>query len=430
MVNSWYVGVFKNLEKYIKLKIPFEIIHFPSAGLTSAIRKAAEYLKKKHIHPVVIDFRAGLFSAHTENKAEFYRIVKSHCEQTFNNELEETKDNNLFKNLEKTFYKINKEGDDVLLILETNAKVNPYILSELKDFLIFIDKLRDHTDGKINIIILTTQQLFNDRFPAPIPMISQYYNYYRAEDEFWNFNNTIFKINYPQEIKSQLFKKAGGMGALIKYINRDLEFYCLKPEAFIERKINHQFFADFMNLKIRLDRIKSQLTPEIIEVIGKIAHNHPLNNEDAQIRDVYLTKTGFLDETKSIRGEILVEYFRLYSGISSTLSESEEGLLNQEANALLKINDSLNIHSVSGQVWKDNQNYSILTEKELQIVKILFQNRGKEISREQIAKIIWKAEEYSDWALDKLISRIRKKLKDARPHSIIRTNRKNGFTLW
>lgn len=430
MVNTWYIAVFKNLEKYLKLKIPFEIIHFPSAGLTSAIRKAADYLKEKHIHPVVIDFRAGLFSNHTDNKSEFYRIVRSHCEQALSYELEETEGNNLFKNLEKAFYKINSQGHNVLIIVETNAKVNPYILSELKDFLIFIDKLRDHTDGKINIIILTTQQLFNDKVPAPIPMISQYYNYFKPEGEFWNYNSTIFKNNYQQDIKTELFKKSGGMGSLIKYINRDLEFYCLKPEAFLDRQINYQFFSDFMNLKIRLDRIKTQLTPETLNVIGKIAHNQPLDNEDALIRDVYLTKTGFLDETKSIRGAILTEYFKLYSGITKQYESSDTEITKQKINVLLKINDNLNIHSISGQVWKDNKNYSILTEKELQIVKLLFQNRGKEVSRDQISKLLWNQQEYSDWALDKLISRIRKKLQDTRPYKIIRTNRKQGFTLW
>lgn len=55
-----------------------------------------------------------------------------------------------------------------------------------------------------------------------------------------------------------------------------------------------------------------------------------------------------------------------------------------------------------------------LTKSELRIIKLLVQNKNKLITRNEIAQKVWGANwehKYSDWAIDRLIYRLRLKLK-------------------
>ncbi len=73
-----------------------------------------------------------------------------------------------------------------------------------------------------------------------------------------------------------------------------------------------------------------------------------------------------------------------------------------------------------------------LSDKEYNILFLLYKNRGEIISRDKIAETLWgekMPDLYSDWAIDKTISRLRKKLADLQILCQISTKKKLGFCL-
>jgi hypothetical protein len=223
-------------------------------------------------------------------------------------------------------------------------------------------------------------------------------------------------------------------------------------------KFDANFFTDFINCKIAIDRIKQQLDPTITSTIKKISLHRKLNDSDNKgLR--YLQQTGALDENGQMRSAIVTSYCQLFCNHEEApeqpaaaavpavvtkvigkkdlknIIEQKAADLNPEPDAkeYLTLNSHIKIHTISGEITLANSSHiEHLSEKELQIFLLLYQNANKEVSREQIGKTIWtgpEAAEYSDWAIDKLISRIREKLTDVKPYRLIKTLRKKGFML-
>lgn len=83
---------------------------------------------------------------------------------------------------------------------------------------------------------------------------------------------------------------------------------------------------------------------------------------------------------------------------------------------LIKINNRSSDFDIrSGEILYGVCNLSnILSGSEYRLLQKLYTNRGEIISRDEVAEVVWGSrvdEQYSDWALDKLISRIRSKFK-------------------
>ncbi|OGG02785.1 hypothetical protein A2W14_06695 [Candidatus Gottesmanbacteria bacterium RBG_16_37_8] len=73
-----------------------------------------------------------------------------------------------------------------------------------------------------------------------------------------------------------------------------------------------------------------------------------------------------------------------------------------------------------------------LSKTEYKILLLLFELKGKTITRDQIAQAIWDKDEidkYSDWAIDKTISRLRLKLNAISFSHQLVTQKKSGFYL-
>ena len=84
-------------------------------------------------------------------------------------------------------------------------------------------------------------------------------------------------------------------------------------------------------------------------------------------------------------------------------------------------------------IWYDNHDASKeFTAKEAKFLKILLQNRKKILARSLIAQTIWGEnweEKYSDWALDRLAYRLRKKLQKLGLAGSLQTVKRKGFCL-
>lgn len=75
---------------------------------------------------------------------------------------------------------------------------------------------------------------------------------------------------------------------------------------------------------------------------------------------------------------------------------------------------------------------SLLSDQEVQVFNLLFKEKGKVVTRDSVASAVWGdgwEDKYSDWAIDQIISRIRRKIGDRSQNSLIKTKRGKGFIL-
>lgn len=74
----------------------------------------------------------------------------------------------------------------------------------------------------------------------------------------------------------------------------------------------------------------------------------------------------------------------------------------------------------------------ILSDSEYNVLILLYRKKGKVVSRDDIAETLWKEKMldlYSDWAIDKAISRLRNKLGNLTFYYQINSKKKEGFFL-
>jgi hypothetical protein len=224
----------------------------------------------------------------------------------------------------------------------------------------------------------------------------------------------------------------GGMVSLAKYLRNDLDYYFLKPEAIFKHALSSKFFDDFMYTKIGLDHIAKSLPDKIRLALVKMINNEKLGKDESRKLQDYLIKTGAADTNGEIRSKLISAYFNhslpeqtIESLVVSKQAESQSGILT--------ITDNINVDKISGEIYFGAQkSEDYLSESELEFITYLAKNRGERVQRDVLATVIWpehKAGYYSDWAIDKLASRVRTKLKDVKPYRIIKTVRNYGFKL-
>ena len=441
MKHTWYEDIVSTVEKCISIKIPFEIVHFPSTGVTSAINKLSQTYKESEANIILIpiDFEAVSFSKDlNESQSELFRVVKTQIEQQIGITIDHTSEENFFKKLEEILKNYVQLKKKVFFVLETTSKLEIERIPGFHDFLVFLDILRDFTEGAINIIITSTYPLFKENNPCPIPIITQYYNYQKPARVFRTFNEDIFQKKVKPEKLLEIIEATNGLAALGKGIYNDLQLLDKKANDVDFTKIDSNFFKEFQATKQYMDRIKSKFNPKILDSFKAVVLEKNLESIDPETVE-YLQKTGFLDESNKIKGTIFKEYCKM-SLLNNKNCEpiAPKPLPNIIAPSFddddfYKLTKDLFIHKVSGEIYFRNKiTDKYLTEKELLIIKELFINRNSPVSKEKIAQIIWSkdyTEKYSEWAIDKLISRLREKLEDKKPNHIILTARNKGYML-
>lgn len=97
-------------------------------------------------------------------------------------------------------------------------------------------------------------------------------------------------------------------------------------------------------------------------------------------------------------------------------------------------NNKNRLYCSKGAVYLNGVKLSkVFSEQEFTGLKLLVDNPGKVVGKDQLAQAIWKdqaVEKYSEWAIYKLISRLRAKLVDlGLPAKSIKTLRNRGFLL-
>ena len=138
------------------------------------------------------------------------------------------------------------------------------------------------------------------------------------------------------------------------------------------------------------------------QILQKLVVNPKLNIDNS-----YLANSGLL-----IDGRFFTPLFRIYI----------ENLAK----------DDIKLHSKDDQLYLGEQKLSeIFTNQEELVFNYFWDKADAVISREEIANVMWAGnanESYSDWAIDKIISKIRDKILDD-DKTLIQTIKGKGFKL-
>ena len=460
MKQAWHQEIFKTIEQCLELKIPIEIVYFPSVGITSSINRYAELAKNNDDSEykfLVVDLRAATFgNDQVANRDEFYRIVKAHLEQYLEVNIEEAVGQNFYRSIEKIFNSYLQLKKKIIVVFQTASQINLINVKEYHDFLIFIDRLRDTSLGKINILITSTYPQFNESNPAPIPMITKYFNFYKPGWLYKSVNEDMVNESKFRRVASKdslkLIEISGGLMVAAKAVLRDLTFMDMKLNKIYSLKFDKQFFIEFPNCKLALDRIKKQLRPDVLDGLLKLLNGAKLEDLEEETKD-YIVNVGVVDEEGKLRGEMFPAYLKYYCNdlsvnktfkpesvlVNKTQIEgSDKSVENNNNNSnkneeFFSVGSKIKVHKNSGEIVINNiPSGEYLSEKELIIFSLLVNKANIEVSREEIGKAIWAEktnELYSDWAIDKLVSRIREKITDTKPYKFIKTVRNKGFLI-
>lgn len=141
---------------------------------------------------------------------------------------------------------------------------------------------------------------------------------------------------------------------------------------------------------------------------------------------------------------------KIVSHSKAVLSETEIHSLKYLTNVGVIKNNKLTIPALSSYITKILPKFEIKIEgleilingviinagfsrKQLRLLRYFLNNKGKIVSREEVAKLIWPSsttEYYSDWAIDRIILRLRENLSDMGINKdIIKTVRGKGFSI-
>ncbi len=200
------------------------------------------------------------------------------------------------------------------------------------------------------------------------------------------------KLNQTQ--KNQLFDLVGGH---IRFLQLSLIFLNENSQLPFEKALTQLTHDE--RIMLQAEELWESLNKEEQQVLKNIVSSKP-NSVSIQSHK-YLVETGFIKQDKNgyiIFAKLLEEYIK-----SHTL------IINNSDNSLE------------------------FTKKELALFNFLQKNLNQVCERDQIIEAVWTDEEealeVSDWAMDRLVARVRAKLKKQKSNQEILTIRTRGYKL-
>ena len=159
------------------------------------------------------------------------------------------------------------------------------------------------------------------------------------------------------------------------------------------------------SIKLRMHTLSKMLTQEEREALSGICFN-----DTSPPSEDYLLQVGLIKKDRN-KYSFPIQFYKKYLKINKSISK-----LRIDNNKII-LNDKDTTHS--------------FTRQEIDVLKILFINKASLVSRDEIAKSIWKSnylDRYSDWAIDKLMWRLRTTITElGLPKNAISTIKGRGF---
>lgn len=219
-----------------------------------------------------------------------------------------------------------------------------------------------------------------------------FHSLYSADDvaQFIQYLEDKFNIRVPVSLKNRIVERSGGHLWFVKEIIRHSVFKKTGDP------LNHE------DLWWRVAEVYCGFTTRELEVLTDLVLQKSVKDEEACL---YLEKTGVVRDGRITIG-LLEDYIKRH--------------LQKRTQLYLK-NNSLFVGGVSID--------SALSKHEKQALVCILSGQGKKVSRETLGFAIWGGEgDFTDWALDQLVRRLRRKLTSfGIPKSFIQTLKGKGY---
>lgn len=218
----------------------------------------------------------------------------------------------------------------------------------------------------------TSTRLYENIFPYSLYDLEDTLRFIQILEKLWN-------LNLPEKTKSKIIDKTGGHFWLVK-------------QAIREVKSIGSWKVKSEGMMFRLRTVFNCLSVVEQEVIRKCITRKEILESKEQLSLQHLKKMRIVDENEKC----------LIGGFTDLLSQPQ----------LQAVDISLRDNRIFiNEVPVDK----LFTKQERRVLKLLLEYGNHVVSRDEIAKRMWlikTLEKYSDWAIDQLMSRIRKGLQD------------------
>ena len=284
-------------------------------------------------------------------------------------------------------------------------------LLKKKDFQPLIDlELLVRTSKNFSVVLFSELDITQDKYTLLIDKCSFLYDHvsrYPMYDEkdsrqFIAYYNSFWKFSLPEKIISELIYACGGYLWLIHQAQRNLRD---NPALTVKEALTDELMMR------KLETIWMKFTDEEKDIIrkvhfGSVTEGDTLTHEYEYLKSIRVIselegkpKLGILLLSQVIEKETRLSKFQLRGDNRIFIGEKE----------------------ITMQLSRKERNFLFL----------LLAAKKKIISRDTAAQAIWGKdweEKYSDWAIDRLVHRIRKKLKTlGLDEKLLKTVKKKGF---
>ncbi len=233
------------------------------------------------------------------------------------------------------------------------------------------------------------------------------------EDYLLNRFSKEFGVNLSKEYSKVVKDVCGGHPYSMRVAMRLIRDNFFSSISELEKALIENYELKFITTGIYERRSEKEQ-----EVLKKVVSKEALSEEELKTRHL-LVELGLIEYSQ--------EEYRLFSNLLSqvieNVLESQISVLGQKG--ILSLDERTAAILYNGKTVEES-----FTRQEYSILTLFLKNSGKILTRDDIGAILWgdsSYEKYSDWAIDQLMSKLRKKLKEIGVNVEISTLRGRGY---
>jgi DNA-binding winged helix-turn-helix (wHTH) protein len=410
-----------NLFDHIKRGDSINLWGLPLVGMSTRLRKMGH--EKDTISEEILKIYIDTQEVCESNSTALFHLIFNELAFAINQQTK-TPDKPLLA-IRKLLNQLTSKDKKVTLIIDSLRD-----LTFLNEQLLFsIKSLRDRFHGSLNFIFVSERPIINDPHYSNFKSFTDFACHieYITKPLPRSKKNIIKDIAEKYDIKNispneidDIYTTSGGILGLITAIIRFIE----KRK---EREIDINTLLNDSILRQRIAFILKTMTPQEIPILKEIAAD---NYDNFDGLSPYITESGLL-ENQNIKSSLIKEtikskkFAKIYSRYNTYNQTQTDQKTNHTTKKSQKHKKGLFIDLKSGEIFRDGKRTDkCLSKTELKIYRYMKQRSKQLITRDEIAKQMWGnayLEKYSDWAIDKAISRMRKKveIKSDNPQHIV-----------
>lgn len=276
------------------------------------------------------------------------------------------------------------------------------------DELRVVEKLLQ-TAHNVSVILFSDRDVANEKYSQLVDKCSllfdhvEIYPLYSRVDalQFVKYNESMWQMSLSDKVNQEIVDKCGGYLWLISHVQRQLRD---------DFEVKWGDLVDDAGLLIKLESIMAKLDVEARDILRGVESGSITKSQKQTPAFQFLIKIGLIAEKDGV--------FDLGIPLLSLVFR--------------RIVDLEEIRLVEGSLYVGTNNITKeMSESEGKLLVYLVKNKQKVVSREGIAQVLWKdksEKQYSDWAMDRVISRLRQKMKQVGiSPNLLRTVKRRGY---